>query len=79
MKRAEMGFAALAPLLAAHRPARCREGGLVGDRGCQEDHQTLASGAAYSDPIPEIPKIKGLIAFYPDAIDQIALDGERVS
>ncbi|UDL93562.1 DUF427 domain-containing protein [Lichenihabitans sp. PAMC28606] len=29
----------------------------------------------YRDPIPEIPKIKGLLAFYPDAVDQIRLDG----
>ena len=33
----------------------------------------------YRDPIPEIPKIRGLIAFYPDAVDEIRLDGERVA
>ena len=33
----------------------------------------------YRDPIAEIPKIKGLIAFYPDRVDEIRLDGERVS
>jgi uncharacterized protein (DUF427 family) len=34
---------------------------------------------SYLDPLPEIPKIKGLIAFYPDAVDEIRLDGRRVS
>jgi uncharacterized protein (DUF427 family) len=46
---------------------------------------TLPTGTAYPDvawsyeaPLPEIPKIKGLIAFYPNAVE-IHLDGERVS
>lgn len=46
---------------------------------------TLPTGTAhpdiawsYEDPLPEIPKIKGLIAFYPNAVE-IRLDGERVS
>lgn len=34
---------------------------------------------SYLDPLPEIAKIKGLIAFYPDAVDEIRLDGHRVS
>ena len=34
---------------------------------------------SYRDPIDEIPKIKGLIAFYPQAVDRIELDGEIVS
>lgn len=34
---------------------------------------------SYRDPIDEIPKIKGLIAFYPQAVDRIELDGETVS
>ncbi|PSH65509.1 DUF427 domain-containing protein [Phyllobacterium sophorae] len=34
---------------------------------------------SYKDPIPEIPKIKGLIAFYPQAVDRIHLDGTPVS
>jgi len=34
---------------------------------------------SYLDPLPDIPKIKGLIAFYPEAVDEIRLDGRRVS
>jgi uncharacterized protein (DUF427 family) len=34
---------------------------------------------SYPEPLPEIPKIKGLIAFYPDAVDEIRLDGRHVS
>lgn len=30
----------------------------------------------YREPVPELPKIKGLIAFYPDAVDAIRLDGQ---
>ena len=33
----------------------------------------------YRDPIPEIPKIKGLISFYPEKVDAILRDGEKVS
>ena len=33
----------------------------------------------YRDPVPEMPKIKDLLAFYPDRVDEIRLDGERVS
>lgn len=33
---------------------------------------------SYEAPLPEIPKIKGLIAFYPNAVD-VLLDGEPVS
>ena len=32
----------------------------------------------YRDPIAEVAKIKGLIAFYPDAVDDIHLDGNRI-
>ena len=31
---------------------------------------------SYRDPIDEMPKIKGLIAFYPQAVDRIHLDGQ---
>jgi uncharacterized protein (DUF427 family) len=34
---------------------------------------------SYRDPIAEMPKIKGLIAFYPQAVDRIELDGAAVS
>ncbi|MER8410284.1 DUF427 domain-containing protein [Mesorhizobium sp. M1342] len=34
---------------------------------------------SYRDPIEEMPKIKGLIAFYPQAVDRIHLDGEPVA
>ena len=34
---------------------------------------------SYRDPIAEMPKIKGLIAFYPQAVDRIHLDGEPVA
>jgi uncharacterized protein (DUF427 family) len=33
---------------------------------------------SYRDPIDEMPKIKGLIAFYPQAVDRIHLDGQPV-
>ncbi|TIU30805.1 MAG: DUF427 domain-containing protein, partial [Mesorhizobium sp.] len=33
---------------------------------------------SYRDPIAEMPKIKGLIAFYPQAVDRIELDGQPV-
>ena len=33
---------------------------------------------SYRDPIAEMPKIKGLIAFYPQAVDRIHLDGQPV-
>jgi len=33
---------------------------------------------SYRDPIAEVHKIKGLIAFYPQAVDRIHLDGELV-
>lgn len=33
----------------------------------------------YRDPIAEIPKIKGLISFYPEKVDAILRDGEKVS
>lgn len=41
----------------------------------------LASGGeeiawAYLDPLPECPKIKGLIAFYNERVDEIWVDGE---
>jgi len=31
---------------------------------------------SYRDPIDEMPRIKGLIAFYPQAVDRIHLDGQ---
>ncbi|MBX5204072.1 DUF427 domain-containing protein [Rhizobium sp. NZLR1] len=34
---------------------------------------------SYEAPLPEIPKIKGLIAFYPQAVDEIRVDGKPVS
>jgi uncharacterized protein (DUF427 family) len=34
---------------------------------------------SYRDPIAEMPRIKGLIAFYPQAVDRIHLDGEPVA
>ncbi|TIW56121.1 MAG: DUF427 domain-containing protein [Mesorhizobium sp.] len=33
---------------------------------------------SYRDPIAEMPRIKGLIAFYPQAVDRIHLDGQPV-
>ena len=32
----------------------------------------------YKDPLPEVIKIKGLLAFYPNAVDEIRLDGKSV-
>lgn len=40
-------------------------------------HQDIAW--SYRDPIAEMPKIKGLIAFYPQAVDRIHLDGQPVT
>jgi uncharacterized protein (DUF427 family) len=33
----------------------------------------------YGDPFSEVAKIKGLLAFYPSAVDEIRLDGERIT
>ncbi|MBT4432298.1 MAG: DUF427 domain-containing protein, partial [Nitrospinaceae bacterium] len=30
---------------------------------------------SYSEPIAECPKIKGLLAFYPERVDDIMVDG----
>jgi len=31
---------------------------------------------SYPDPIPECPKIRGLLVFYPERVDDIFVDGE---
>ena len=54
--------------IASYWSARRRDGSIVSDVAWE-----------YRDPVPEIPKIRSLIAFYPDRVDEIRLDGERVS
>ena len=41
-----------------------------------QDHQDIAW--TYRDPVPEMPKLKGLVAFYPERVDWVMVDGERV-
>lgn len=31
---------------------------------------------AYLDPLPECPRIKGLLCFYPEKVDAIEVEGE---
>jgi len=33
----------------------------------------------YPEPIPECPKIRGLVCFYPERVDEFWVDGERLS
>lgn len=47
--------------------------GLLRDGSLRED-----IAWSYRDPIAEMPKINGLIAFYPQAVDRIELDGQPV-
>ncbi len=34
---------------------------------------------SYEEPIPECPKIRGLICFYPDRVDSLLVDGEETA
>jgi len=46
----------------------------------QDDGSLLADVAwSYQDPLPEVSKIKGLIAFYPQHVDAIRVDGATAS
>ena len=32
----------------------------------------------YRDPVPEMPKLTGLVAFYPERVEALLVDGERI-
>ena len=61
--------------------SRCPYKGIASYWSTKASEATAGKDIAWSyvDLLPEIPKIKGLIAFYPDAVDEIRLDGRRVS
>ena len=61
--------------------SRCPYKGIASYWSAHRQDGTLVPDIAweYRDPIPEIPKIKNLIAFYPDAVDAIRLDGQPVT
>ncbi|MGH7091053.1 MAG: DUF427 domain-containing protein, partial [Stellaceae bacterium] len=41
------------------------------------DRRTVENAAwGYLDPLPECPRIKGLLCFYPDRVDAIEVEGE---
>jgi uncharacterized protein (DUF427 family) len=61
------------------RTTRCPYKGIASYWSAEIDGKTYENIAwFYRDPIPEIPRIKDLIAFYPDAVDAILRDGEKV-
>ena len=68
-------------LVPSQTQTRCPYKGIASYWSAQRADGSILPDVAweYRDPIPEIPKIKGLIAFYPDRVDEIRLDGERVS
>ncbi|GLS22224.1 hypothetical protein GCM10007874_52410 [Labrys miyagiensis] len=68
-------------LVPSDSQTRCPYKGLASYWSARLKDGTIRKDVAweYGNPIPEIPKIKGLIAFYPDAVDEIRLDGERVA
>jgi uncharacterized protein (DUF427 family) len=75
------GDVALERLLPSDTQTRCPYKGIASYWSAKLEDGSIRRNVAweYRDPIPEIPKIKGLLAFYPDAVDRIVLDGERVS
>ena len=68
-------------LVRSETQTRCPYKGIASAWSARRPDGSILSDVAweYRDPIPEIPKIKNLIAFYPDRVDEIRLDGDRVS
>jgi uncharacterized protein (DUF427 family) len=68
-------------LVASDSKSQCPYKGLASYWSANAPDGTLRKDVAWSyvEPLAEIPKIKGLIAFYPQAVDEIRLDGKRVS
>jgi uncharacterized protein (DUF427 family) len=67
-------------LIVSDTQTRCPYKGIASYWSARLKDGTLRPDVAweYRDPIAEMPKIKGLIAFHPNRVDAIHLDGEPV-
>jgi uncharacterized protein (DUF427 family) len=62
------------------KTTRCPYKGVASYWSATIDGRTYEDVAwQYRDPIPEVLKIRDLIAFYPEAVDAILRDGEKVA
>lgn len=68
-------------LVSSPTTSRCPYKGVAFYWSVRRQDGTLLPDVAweYREPVPEIPKIKNLLAFYPDAVDAIRLDGQPVT